>query len=68
MEQPRTQPAWTRNIGIFTGLLLAIIGGGALIFKASVNKTLAIFMLVYGLFRMGFSLYQMKKQKQQTTE
>ncbi|MBU3677536.1 MAG: hypothetical protein FGM54_10230 [Chitinophagaceae bacterium] len=61
MEQKGQQPAWMKKMGIVTGALLMGLGGFLLWKKdPNVNRTLAIFMTVYGAFRMGMAIYQMK--------
>ncbi len=50
-----------KKMGIVTGALLMGLGVFLLWKKdPNVNRTLAIFMTVYGAFRMGMAIYQMK--------
>ena len=50
-----------KKMGVVTGALLMGLGGYLLWKKdPNVNRTLAIFMTVYGAVRMGMAIYQMK--------
>ena len=61
MEQQKQQPDWMKKMGIVTGALLMGLGGFLLWKKdPNVNRTLAIFMTIYGAVRMGMAIYQMK--------
>ncbi len=57
---------FTRNasLGLITGTLLLGLGIYALITRPDGGKALPVFMVVYGLFRLGFSGYTMYKRKQ----
>jgi hypothetical protein len=61
MEQPKKQPEWMKKMGIVTGALLMGLGA-YLLWKndPNVNRPLAIFMTLYGAFRLGMAIYQMK--------
>ena len=62
MEQQKKQPEWMKKMGIVTGALLMGLGA-FLLWKndPNVNRPLAIFMTLYGAFRMGMAIYLMKK-------
>ncbi|MEZ5047789.1 MAG: hypothetical protein R2831_12455 [Chitinophagaceae bacterium] len=51
------------KIGIFTGALLLGLGLFIIFQKNTNNKGLAYFMVVYGAFRLGLSLYTLYKNK-----
>lgn len=68
MEQQKKQPEWMKKMGIVTGALLMGLGA-FLLWKndPNVNRPLAIFMTLYGAFRMGMAIYQMKKTPSDNT-
>lgn len=60
MEENTTKYAWSSKMGLITGALLLGLGLYAFI-KSPANATsraLPVFMIIYGLFRLGFSIYQ----------
>lgn len=67
MEENTNKYAWSSKMGLFTGALLLGLGLYAFV-KTPANatsRTLPIFMITYGLFRLGFSIYQQYFKKKQ---
>ncbi len=58
MEQQPPKYAWTNKLGIFTGALLLALGIFVLLKRPESGKALPVFMVVYGAFRLGMSVYQ----------
>jgi len=65
MEDNSKKYAWSANLGLITGVLLLALGAFTLITKPTTNKALPVFMVVYGLFRLGFSGYTIYKRKKE---
>jgi hypothetical protein len=67
MQENTNKYGWSSKMGLFTGALLLGLGVYAFI-KTPANATsraLPVFMITYGLFRLGFSIYQNYFKKKQ---
>lgn len=68
MEENTTKYAWNAKVGLFTGTLLLGLGiyGFVRTPANASSRALPVFMITYGLFRLGFSIYQnyFKKKKE----
>jgi hypothetical protein len=65
MEEKSSKYAWSSKMGLATGALLLILGL-FIFFTRPANATsraLPVFMIIYGMFRLGFSAYQLFGKK-----
>jgi uncharacterized membrane protein len=66
MEDNSTKYAWSQNLGLLTGTLLLALGIFVLYARPEANKAIPVFMIVYGLFRLCFAIYQLYFKKKNT--
>lgn len=65
MEDNSKKFSRNASLGLITGTLLLGLGIFALITRPEGSKILPVFMVVYGLIRLGFSGYTMYKRKKE---